>query len=101
MNTTRIYQNCSPTCAEMLGGDCPGENCIYRPNLRLVTSEEPWLAFASREQIEAAAELRGLRIGHRYARTQYRQGVKVGFWVGVGTVFACMFLLAILQWIAR
>lgn len=22
--------NCSPMCAEMLGGHCPGETCVYR-----------------------------------------------------------------------
>lgn len=102
MSTTRIFQNCGPLCAEMLGGDCPGENCVYKPTLTLVSDEE-WLndwAPVDWRQVEQAAEERGLRLGHRNARIQYRQGIKLGFGLGVLAVFALLLALAIVLWFA-
>lgn len=104
---TTTYQSCNSTCAEMLGGDCPGETCIYRSNvvpivgtLTITRDDEPFAGFEWRN-LEQAAEDRGMRKGRRVTRAQYRQGFRFGFWLGVLTVFACLFVLAIVQWVAR
>lgn len=88
MSTVTQFRNCSPLCAEMLGGNCQGHDCPYAPN-----SEIPWSEFDHRIVDHRRAE--------RHAQRQFLTGFRLGFWIGVITVFACLFLLAILKWVTR
>lgn len=98
-NITPINRNAGPLCAEMHGGNCPDPaTCPYRP----IVVDAEWLADWAADdwsiEIEAAEE-RGLRLGHRNARIQYRQGRFVGFVLGVASVLGVMLALAVIQWV--
>lgn len=88
------HANCSTKCAEMLGGHCPGETCVYRPS-----DEEPWHDYDPRLS-EREAELRGYLRGQRHVTTECSKARFVGFWLGVLAFFGALFLLALLQWAA-
>lgn len=86
----REHRNCSPACAEMLGGNCPGASCVYRVDL----SEIPFSNFDA----FASADRAGYRRGSRHAEAEFKRGRWYGFWGGVGACLALVFLLALLQW---
>lgn len=87
------FRNCSPLCAEHLGGNCLGEGCPYaydaKDSLPLGEPYDEWLNDWA-------------PVDHRVFETaQYRAGRFVGFCIGVVSVLVGMGVLWFVDWILR
>jgi hypothetical protein len=77
-NVTPI-RNHGPECAEMYGGNCPGDACVYRNDDSLPLAAEPFGLenWSPRDPrlAEVQAELRGFRQGTREVHARIEAAV--------------------------
>lgn len=89
--TLFVARNCSASCAEMLGGNCPGEDCPYAPDGSLPLASEPWADYDP--------YLAGYRKGLRGKDQAFRNGRFVGFCVGVLSVAGGLAVIWTIDWL--
>lgn len=103
MSVVPLFRNCSPLCAEHLGGNCPGESCPFAPAKQRLDGSTFSITFTHDELLDEinAADLRGFRRGSRFSLREFRHGFKLGFGTGVIAMFGLLLILALIQWVAR
>lgn len=79
MNNVTPIRNHGPECAEMYGGNCPGDTCVYRKADVVPLAIEPfglesWAQHDPR-LAEIQAELRGFRQGTREVHARIEAAV--------------------------